>query len=122
MAYSHIGKFEGYASTDEHNEHDPYAVAIYREDHIHLGFLPKGSVKMHDYIEEQGGVVHCYGYVACRGVDADTEEPSGFYAAVCVENDWVEVAERNKEYNTTDKYYIYEEGELKAFLEDRQRT
>lgn len=115
-----LGKFEGYAEAEDDNEHDPYAIAIYREDYTHVGFLERGNSFLHDYISEQGGVVHCYGYIACGGFD-EIGYPKNYYAEVCVETDAEEVKKRNKPYKTDDKFYDYEEGELQRMLEASQQ-
>lgn len=114
-----LGKFEGYAEAEDNNQEDPYAIAIYREDHTKVGFLKRGNYPLHDYIEDQGGIVHCYGYIACYGLDGNGT-PTKYYAEVCVETDVNEVKKRNKPYNTNDKFYNYEEGELKALLDESQ--
>ena len=114
-----LGKFEGYAEAEENNPDDPYAIAIYREDHTHVGFLKRDNYSLYNYIEDQGGMVHCYGYIACYGLD-ENGTPTKYYAEVCVETDVDEVKKRNKPYNTDDKFYDYEEGELKDLLDESQ--
>jgi len=116
-----IGKFEGYAEAQTDNPHDPHAVAIYREDGLHLGFLCRGESLVHALILKQGGRVHCYGYICIRGIGCTTREPIGFYAHVCVEVEPEAVTERNAPYNTTDKFYTYEPGALQKMLEEYQR-
>lgn len=113
---SDLGKFEGWAEAETDNEHDPYAIAIYREDYIHVGYLPRGNSELHELIESEGGRVHCYGFIACERLD-DYGEPEYYYAAVCVETDKDLVVERNKPYDTTDKFYEYNEGDLQETLE-----
>lgn len=107
-----IGRFEGYAEAEVGNKYDPYAIAIYREDYTHVGYLPAGDFELHDYITDQGGYVHCIGYIACynNGV---------FYGEVSVESDKDLVRVRNKLYDT-EKFYVYSEGELLRFLEEQQ--
>lgn len=107
-----VGRFEGMAELEEDNEKDPYAIAIYREDHTHLGYLPARNRTLYKYIKSCGGYVHCIGYVA-------TTQSGIFYGEVAVETDHTLVRHRNKEY-ATDKYYDYEEGDLKNFLDCMQ--
>lgn len=116
---SELGKFEGYAMAQTDNMYDPYAIAIHREDSVHVGFLERGNARLHRYITEQGGIVHCYGYIACGGLDG-AGRPISFYAEVCVETDKRTVSSRNKAYDTDDKFYNYKEGELKALLDKSQ--
>lgn len=116
---SDLGKFEGYALAQTNNIHDPYAIAIHREDGVHVGFLERGHAALHRYITEQGSMVHCYGYIACGGLDG-AGQPTSFYAEVCVETDKKNVANRNKAYNTDDKFYNYETGNLKSMLDESQ--
>ncbi|MDY7252035.1 hypothetical protein QHG78_01985 [Bacteroides sp. A1-P5] len=87
-----VGKFNGYAIAQTDNEHDQYAIAIYNDTGVHLGFLPGGNKKQHSYIINEGEQkqVHAYGYLAWHG--------SGMYGEVCVETDKSLVARRNKPY------------------------
>lgn len=115
-----LGKFEGYAVAQTDNLYDKYAIAIFREDTKHVGFLRRGNVKLHHYIAKQGGMVHCYGYIACRKFERG-RVLDGFYAEVCVETDVAEVKIRNKPYNTDDKFYDYEKGKLQELLKMSQQ-
>lgn len=38
-----IGGFIGYVRSEPHNEHDPNAIAIYRNDGKHMGYIPKAE-------------------------------------------------------------------------------
>jgi len=86
-----IGKFNGYAIAETNNSHDDYAIAIYNDNAIHLGFMPGGSAKLHKYILENERKVHAYGYIGCDG-------RGSMYGEVCVENDHTQVTKRNRPY------------------------
>lgn len=116
-----IGKFEGYAEAQQDNPHDPHAIAIYREDHTHVGYLMRGQHDVWEHIQQQGGYVHVYGYIACKGILAQDEKPVGWYAEVCVEVDPLQVVDRNAPYKTTDKFYTYTSGWLQNFLSEKQQ-
>ena len=109
---SDIGKFDGYAVAETDNKVDPFAVAIYREDDLHLGYIPAGNYALSEYIRQNNGVVHCYGYVA-------VDYGNRFYGEVCIETDKSKVQSRNKPYDTDDKYYTCTGG-LKYFLNAAQ--
>lgn len=89
-----VGKFNGYAIAQTDNEYDQYAIAVYNDAGIHIGFLPRGNKKQHSYIIDEGEDkrVHAYGYLAWHG--------SGMYGEVCVETDKNAVTKRNKPYIT----------------------
>ena len=120
LDFTYLGKFEGYAHSEFCNEADEYAIAIYREDEEHVGYLPRGNKRLHELIDNEGGYVHCYGYIACRGIHRVTDEPAVWYAEVCVESNKYAVSGRNKEYSTPDKFYPFTEGGLKDFLDLKQ--
>lgn len=111
---SDIGKFDGYAVAETDNKVDPFAVAIYREDDLHLGYIPAGNYALSEYIRQNNGIVHCYGYVA-------VDYGNRFYGEVCVETDKSKVQSRNKPYDTDDKYYTCTGG-LKYFLNAAQNA
>lgn len=86
-----IGRFNGYAIAQTDNSHDLYAIAIYKDDNTHIGFIPGGNSRLHAYILREGGKVHAYGYI---GQNSDTY----FYGATCVESDKSLIKVRNKPY------------------------
>lgn len=45
------GSFEGYLRIT-YNKHDKYAVGIYRNDNILVGWLPKKSTNIYNYLKE----------------------------------------------------------------------
>ena len=112
LSLQNIGRFEGFANAEEDNEFDRYAIAIWREDFTHVGYLPARNRKLYNYIKTNGGYVHCIGYIA-------TYVNGAFYGEVAVETDCSAVKNRNKEYHT-EKYYEYKEGYLKEFLDSVQ--
>lgn len=58
-----LGFFVGYASAETYNQSDRYAVAIYRYDGKHLGYLERGQKHISEAIISQGGRVPCYGCI-----------------------------------------------------------
>ncbi len=106
-----VGRFEGYAQAETNNEYDKYAIAICREDATLIGYLPAKNKDLHKYIIANGGYVHCIGYVV------SSLSGKSFHGEVIVESDKTLVKNRNRVYSTDEKYYIYEEGELKSFLD-----
>lgn len=110
---SQIGRFEGYAKAEINNKHDAYAIAIYREDNLQMGHLPAGNSLLHGYILQQGGCVHCEGYIA-------TYKTGRLFGEVAVESNKELVEERNQS-SVNDKYYNYEDGWLKSFLDGCQK-
>lgn len=47
------GPFVGYLENDYANEMDPYAVAVYKANDLHIGFIPRGNRKLHNTIEQE---------------------------------------------------------------------
>lgn len=90
LPVSMVGKFNGYAIAETDNRYDPYAIAIYNDEGIHLGFLKKGNKALHSYIIGENGKVHAYGYLAWND--------SGMYGETCVEVNKNLVTKRNKAY------------------------
>ena len=109
-----IGCFEGYAKAEKDNKYDDYAIALYREDNKHIGYLPASNRQLHQYILENGGCVHCVGCIMAKHTKRNR-----FYGEVIVECDKTQVEVRNKS-GEVDKYYIREENWLKEFLDKTQ--
>lgn len=86
-----IGKFNGYVTAQTDNEYDKYAISVFNDDGLHLGFLPGGNAILHTYVSDEGGSVHAYGYIGCH-------DDGGMYGEVCVETDKNLVTKRNKPY------------------------
>ncbi|MBR5850170.1 MAG: hypothetical protein IKZ12_03825 [Alistipes sp.] len=122
LGSTHLGKFEGYAQALTEHPVDPHAIAIYREDGLQLGYLPRGNKALHQLIRHEGGKVHCYGYLACARIHPTSGKPVKHYAEVCVETDRSQVVLRNKPYDTEDKFYPYETGLLQKLLETSQQA
>lgn len=60
---SDVAYFIGKASS-VYNSHDRYAIEIVREDGKKLGFIPKGNVRMYNYIQAlPSKSVVCYGWI-----------------------------------------------------------
>lgn len=89
LSLSMVGKFNGYACAETNNEYDPFAIAIYNDDGVHLGYLPRETKWLHSYILDEGGKVHAYGYLAYA---------DGMYGETCVEVDKRLVRRRNLPY------------------------
>lgn len=45
------GNFDGYLAI-AYNEHDEYAVGVYRNDNVQVGWLPKKSVAVYNYLKK----------------------------------------------------------------------
>jgi len=90
ISINEIGHFNGYSITETSNQYDPYAIAIYKDNGLHIGYVPKGNKKLYEYIRDEGGKVHTYGYIAYSDYDND------FYAECCIEYDKNLVIKRNK--------------------------
>jgi|WetSurMetagenome_2_1015567.scaffolds.fasta_scaffold109652_1 hypothetical protein len=88
-----IGRFNGYAIAQTSNEYDPYAIAIFNDNGKRIGYTPAGQNELHDYIIEEGGKVHAYGYLACN-----KNYHYKFYAEACIESNKNLVTVRNKPY------------------------
>jgi hypothetical protein len=89
LPLSTVGKFNGYAIAEGYNEYDKYAISIYDDAGLHLGYLPKGNKKLHLYISNNNGRVHAYGYIAYS---------NSIYGEVCVETNKDLVIKKNKPY------------------------
>lgn len=60
------GDFIGTVRLDYNNSHDDYAVAVYDDANIHLGFIPRGeNVHLYKYLEKhtKGRAHFAYGYI-----------------------------------------------------------
>lgn len=114
LQLSDIGCFEGYAKAEKDNKYDEYAIAIFREDNKHIGYLPAANEQLHNYIMNNGGYVHCEGCIMAKHTKRNR-----FYGEVIVECDKTHVDERNKSDNV-DKYYSYNRNWLKDFLDKAQ--
>lgn len=93
LPITQVGKFNGFALAETENKFDDYAIAIYNDAKVHLGYLPKNNKELHSYILDNGGKVHAYGYMGC-GCNGS------MYGEVCVEINKDEVTNRNKPYKT----------------------
>ena len=65
-----------------YNSHDRYAIEIIRKDGKKLGFIPKGNVRMYNYIQSQPSKsVICYGWIE-RQFGEDWDNP--YYGRVVI--------------------------------------
>ena len=62
LTQGNAGKFYGYVKT-ENNPHDRYAVAIYNNEGLHLGYTPKGNAALFNTINDEGGNIEAWGYI-----------------------------------------------------------
>lgn len=60
---SEIRNFKGCAVAEDNNQYDQYAVAIYNENMVHVGYAPGGYYSLHEFIKKQGGKVPAYGSI-----------------------------------------------------------
>lgn len=71
LNHNEKGPFNGYAITTD-NDHDQYAVAIYKNNNLHVGYIPKGNKRMHDSINElHGGRIIVYGELSYSNYGGD---------------------------------------------------
>lgn len=57
----YIGNWFGYVKTDENNEFDDYAIAVYHEDNTLVGYLPKESMTaFHTLKDKYQNKLRCY--------------------------------------------------------------
>ena len=64
----YIGLFDGMLYAEKDNEHDPYAVAIFKGSK-HVGYIPRGNKKIWQRVIDSGGVLHCKGYISKNGTN-----------------------------------------------------
>ncbi len=58
------GNFTGYIVAEKNNVHDKYAVAVYKSNHVHIGYVPRGNQKLHNtLVKEHNGKVFAWGYI-----------------------------------------------------------
>lgn len=57
-----LGLFDGMLYAEKDNEHDPYAVAIFKGSK-HVGYIPRGNKAVWQRAIDNGGVLHCTGYI-----------------------------------------------------------
>lgn len=88
-----IGYFNGYSIIEKSDQDDLYAIAIYKDSGLHIGYAPKGNKKLYDYILTEGGKIHTYGYIAYSEYD------DRFFGECCIESDRNLVKYRNKPYH-----------------------
>lgn len=109
-----VGWFNGYAVVEPTNQHDEFAVAIYRDDHKQLGYIPKGDSAMFNYIRSQGGYVHAYGALA---YDCWSDRWYGF---VAIEADAQAVKYRNAFFENKNITFYEPTINITEFLNEKQ--
>lgn len=58
---SEEGQFIGFVQAEE-NPHDKYAVAVYKDNHLHIGYVPRGRKRLSDSLHEwHSGKVFAWG-------------------------------------------------------------
>lgn len=77
LSTADVGKFEGFAEAETDNEYDSYAVAIHSNNGIHLGYIPRENILVHQHILENNGTGKAYGYVAFSN-------HGGYYGEICI--------------------------------------
>lgn len=109
------GWFNGYATIDPENKYDQFAVAVYRDDHKMLGYIPKGDLNMFHYIHDNGGYVHAYGTLAydCWG--------DKWFGFVAIENDASQIEYRNALFENKTVTFYDPVVNITDFLNDKQK-
>ena len=74
-----IGEFSGYAEAETDGGEIYASIAIYDEEGLQRGFIPKKNYELYSYIVSKGGTVDAYGYLASKEINTD------FYGEVCIE-------------------------------------
>lgn len=94
LPVSEAGKFIGYVETEE-NPHDKYAVAVYKENHLHIGYVPRGSKRLSDSLNEwHNGKVFAWGKVR---YNKDIDRWSGFvYVPLGLSDEEIESIKESK--------------------------
>ena len=63
LPISEAGQFNGYVMTED-NPHDKYAVAVYKDNHLHIGYVPRGYKRLSDSLNEwHNGKLFAWGRV-----------------------------------------------------------
>ena len=109
-----VGWFNGYAVVEPTNYYDEFAVAIYRDDHKQLGYIPKGDITTFHYIHDQGGYVHAYGALA---YDCWSDKWYGF---VAIENDASKILHRNLLFENQNITFYEPAINITEFLNEKQ--
>lgn len=76
-----LGPFTGYAEAELHNEYDEYAIGIYKDDGLMLGYLPSGNKDQYEYMVSVGR------YLKVRGNVKIGDDGDHFYGYVYVPYD-----------------------------------
>ena len=58
-----IRDFDGVAVAEDNNPYDEFAVSIYNERGVHVGYAPGHYFSLHEYIRKQGGRVRAFGTI-----------------------------------------------------------
>ncbi len=109
-----VGWFNGYAAIEPSNSYDGFAVAIYRDDHKQIGYIPKGNVALFNYIRAQGGYVHAYGALA---YDCWSNR---WYGLVAIEDDASMVEVRNAPIREANITFYEPTIDITKFLNEKQ--
>lgn len=108
------GTFNGYAIAEINNPYDSNAIAIYENNGILLGYVPKGKNKtLHKYILNHGGKSHAYGFVrvyhgqisgeVCVRCKNGVKGPNMFP----INRDYINFDGKRPEYNHIVNYYYH---------------
>ncbi len=60
---SDFGKFYGYVKTEPDNKFDKFAISIFNDGDIHIGYIPKGDEYLFNTLELIGGQQQAWGYI-----------------------------------------------------------
>lgn len=108
------GWFNGYAKIEPDNQYDHFAVAIYRDDHKHLGYIPKDDLGMFHYIHDKGGYVHAYGVLS---YDCWNDK---WFGLVAIENDAPQIMYRNALFENKNITFYEPAVNITEFLNEKQ--
>lgn len=56
--------FVGYVKTEDNNDYDPSAIAVFNENDLHLGYIPYGNAELFNKLNtDHEGSFYCFGFV-----------------------------------------------------------
>lgn len=82
-----MGLFYGYAMAESDNQYDKYAVSVYNERGVLVGYAPDGNYSLHEYILKHGGSVRAFGAIWKDEDDEDEDGEGRFRGRVNIQFD-----------------------------------
>nr|WP_298672019.1 hypothetical protein [uncultured Prevotella sp.] len=63
---SYIGSFKGYICPDKKDKEDIYAIAVYNDNKVKVGYVRSMNKPLYDFLTEKGGIVVIHGFIGKR--------------------------------------------------------